>query len=403
MRVLLSTVGTRGDVQPVLALALAVRRLGHEVRLCIPPNFIDQATGMGLEASPVGVEMRAPASGSAPKLTAEQLRRMRESMPDLISDQFDSIEPAAKGCDVILGANAHQYAAPSIAELAGIPFISAVYAPVVLPSPNHAPPPAPGETWRPGPPEDGPTMWREHAQAWNERALERINANRSARGLDTIDDVYSHILGTDPWLAADPFLAPPPEAPGLHVAQTGDWVLQDDSALDPRLESFLDDGEPPVYVGFGSMPVRPELIQWLLDEARDAGRRLVLGRGWAVLDQIDDDPGLFVVDSANHQALFGRVAAVVHHGGAGTTATAARAGVPQVIVPMFSDQFYWASRVDYLGIGTTVSSSQDGPAAMAGAFHGALEPEMTARARDVAIHVAADGADVAALRLVRAA
>src|SRR5215475_99585 len=116
MRALLAAVGTRGDVQPALVFALELRKLGHDVRMCISPNFVDWARSLGLEAVPMGVEMRMPAkkSGTAPTLTAEELRRLRESMPDLIADQFQTIGTAAVGCDVIVGANAHQYAAPSI-------------------------------------------------------------------------------------------------------------------------------------------------------------------------------------------------------------------------------------------------------------------------------------------------
>src|ERR1051325_1621295 len=106
MRVLLSAVGTRGDVQPVLALAVSVRALGHEARLCVPPNFTEWAQRLGFAATSVGIEMRAPPPGAPPA-----------PIPDLITDQFDSIGPVAEDCDVILGANAHQYAAPSLAEL----------------------------------------------------------------------------------------------------------------------------------------------------------------------------------------------------------------------------------------------------------------------------------------------
>src|SRR5262249_12804122 len=122
MRALLAAVGTRGDVQPALALALELRKLGHDVRMCISPNFVDWAKSLGLEALPMGVEMRMPAQGgrATPTLTPEELRKLRESKPDLISDQFETVGAAVDGCDVIVGANAHQYAAPSIAERKGI-------------------------------------------------------------------------------------------------------------------------------------------------------------------------------------------------------------------------------------------------------------------------------------------
>src|SRR3954469_22963556 len=101
MRVLLSVVGTGGDVQPVIALALRLRDHGHDVHLCIPPNFIEWAKELGFAASAVGLAMRAPRPGAAPV-----------PVPDLIADQFDSIMGPAKHCDIILGANAHQYATP---------------------------------------------------------------------------------------------------------------------------------------------------------------------------------------------------------------------------------------------------------------------------------------------------
>src|SRR5262249_38133450 len=150
MRVLLSVVGTRGDVEPVLALALEVRKLGHEVRLCVPPNFIEQAQGLGFTATSVGIEMRAPRAGATGGAAP--------AIPDLIRDQFDTVEGAAKGCDILLGANAHQYAARSIAELYGIPYVNAVYAPTALPADSNT-------------------------RAWNERSLERVNANRARLGL----------------------------------------------------------------------------------------------------------------------------------------------------------------------------------------------------------------------------
>lgn len=102
MRALLVAVGTRGDVQPALALALELRKLGHEVRMCISPNFVEWAKSLGLEALPMGVEMRMPAqgAGATPTLTPEVLRRLMASAPDLISDQFETIGAAVDGCDV---------------------------------------------------------------------------------------------------------------------------------------------------------------------------------------------------------------------------------------------------------------------------------------------------------------
>jgi vancomycin aglycone glucosyltransferase len=401
MRVLLSSVGTRGDVQPIVALALALSDLGQEVRLCVPPNFVEWARGFGFEAVPVGVEMRLPVRSGAPAapLMAEEIRRIRESMPDLIADQFDVVGAAANGCDVILGANAHQYAARTIGELRRIRYVTALYAPVTIPSPDHAPPPAPGEKWALGDAATNAHRWAENVRAWNDRALERVNHNRARLGLTPIDDVLRYNLTGAPWLAADSVLAPLPTTIGVDVFATGAWVLADSTPVAPEVEEFLARGEPPIYLGFGSMPAPEGASRVLLDAVRAVGRRAILSRGWAELDLIDEAPDCIVVGDINHQALFPRVAAVVHHGGAGTTACAARAGVPQAVVPMFSDQFYWASRVRALGIGTSVV----GPLAtetLATTLRAVLEPEFASRSRCLAQQLRSDGAMVAARRLV---
>jgi len=369
MRFLLSVVGTRGDVQPVIALALAVRALGHEARLCVPPNFVAQAEGLGFAATPVGIEMRAPRRGAAGGTAAPP------SITDLISDQFDTIGAAAKGCDAILGANAHQYAARSIAEVQGIPYVNALYAPTALP----------GEA---------------NCRAWNERALARVNANRARLGLPPIDDVLRHVVTDHPWLATDATLDPPSSVPGMAIVQTGAWILEDSSPLPEDLEAFLGAGLPPVYLGFGSMPVAEATGHTLVEAARAAGRRAIVSEGWAGLGLTDQGPDTILVEDVNHQALFPRVAAVVHHGGAGTTLAAARAGVPQVVVPMFSDQPFWASRVRELGIGTSVPIAELTADGLASALHDASDPAVAERAGSLAGRIVVDGAAVAARRLV---
>lgn len=392
MRVLVSSAGTRGDVQPVLALALEVRGLGHDVRLCVPPNFLEWIGAHGFDAVPMGVQMRPARPGAAPA-----------PVPDLITDQFDTLGAAVKGCDVVLGANAHQYAARSIAEREGLPYVAAVYAPVALPSPDLAPPPAPGQAWTPGDPGGNEGRWADTRAAWNARALERVNHNRARLGLPAIDDVLRHNLTGRPWLAADATLGPAPATPGMDVTQTGAWLLPDPAPLPPPLRAFLDGGDPPVYVGFGSMPLPPDAGRTVVEAARAAGRRVVLSQGWAGLGLVDDAPDCIAVGDVNQRALFPRVAVAVHHGGAGTTVAAARAGVPQVVVPMFSDQFYWAARVRALGIGTSVPFGALSTGTLAAALHGGLLPEVEARAGATAWDVTTDGAVVAARRLVAVA
>src|SRR5579884_1925277 len=139
MRVLLSTIGSRGDVQPLVALASQVKSLGHEVRLCVPPDFREWIEGLEMPVTPIGPELRSTgrASASAAPPKPEQRRAMVDGS---VATQFETVARAAEGCDVILGATALQIAAPSIAEKMGIPYVFAAYCPAVLPSPHHAPP-----------------------------------------------------------------------------------------------------------------------------------------------------------------------------------------------------------------------------------------------------------------------
>jgi vancomycin aglycone glucosyltransferase len=383
-RVLISAVGTRGDVQPALALALEARALGCDVRLCVPPNFVEWAGRLGFDAAPIGIEMRAPRPGgpAAPRV-----------VPDLIADQFVTVQRAADGCDVIVGAGVHQYAVRSIAERHGIPCVVAAYAPVSLPSVDLAPPGAIGETDSPPAIEQS---WADARRSWNERSLQRVNANRERIGLAPVDDVLSHILGDRAWLAADATLGPAPSTPGMTVYQTGAWLLADPSALPSAVEAFLDAGQPPIYVGLGSMPAPAGTSHTLIAAARAVGRRVILSQGWADLGAIDDAADCLAIGDVNQQALFPRVAAVVHHGGAGTTTAAALAGVPQVAIPMFSDQFYWARRLRELGIGASVAFTGLSAEPLTEALSSALERTVTETATDVSGRVARDGARVAA-------
>jgi len=206
-------------------------------------------------------------------------------------------------------------------------------------------------------------------------------------------------------LAADPTLGPWPGSPDLDVVQTGAWILPDTRPLPADLRAFLDAGESPVYVSLGSMraPEGPEDIARVAIEAiRALGRRVILGRGWADLALIDDRDDCFAVGEVNQQALFERVAAVVHHGGAGTTTTATRAGAPQVVLPQIADQPYWARRVADLGVG----AAHDGPTptteSLSAALQTARAPETRARAAAVASMIRTDGASVAARLLLDA-
>jgi sterol 3beta-glucosyltransferase len=184
-----------------------------------------------------------------------------------------------------------------------------------------------------------------------------VNELRERLGLRTYSAVgFYRALRATPMLSAySPTVIPhPPDWPA-HVHVTGYLFLdeQPDWQPAPELQAFLDAGAPPVSVGFGSMAGRnPEQLAGLVVAAlARSGQRGILLTGWGGLRAAQVPENVFVVESAPHSWLFPRTAAVVHHGGAGTTAEGLRAGVPNVIVPFAFDQPFWGARVQALGLG----------------------------------------------------
>ena len=400
MRVLLSTIGSRGDVQPLVALALQLRELGQGARVCAPPDFREWVEGLGIEFVPLGPEVTSTAKPDSPimpaKPTPEQIRQMMEGT---VATQFETIPVAAEGCDAIVAGNALNIATRSVAEHMGIRYVFAAYCPITLPSAHHAPPKV--LAWTPeDATADNLTLWAEDAARWTERWGPALNAHRASLGLAPVTDVRTHILTGEPWLASDPTLAPWPEPADPHVFQTGAWILPDDSPLSAELETFLEAGEPPVYFSFGSIRAPRDISTMMIETARALGRRLVVRRGWADLSLVDDEPDCLSIGDVNQQALFPRVAAVVGHGGAGTTTAATRAGAPQVVIPQHHDQFYFAHRVEALGIGIAHPVGGPTSASLTSALERVLHPDVVARAKVIASQVRTDGALVAARRLI---
>jgi vancomycin aglycone glucosyltransferase len=166
-------------------------------------------------------------------------------------------------------------------------------------------------------------------------------------------DLYALLCGESPVLAAEELLGPPPQDLCDRIRVIGCLHPFEPAPLPEKLDAFLSAGEPPVYLGFGSMtdPDPAAATRLVLDAVQRAGVRAVLSAGWAGLGNAPLPDTVMVVGPVSHAALFRRVSAVVHHGGAGTTTTAARAGAPQILVPHVLDQFHWAERVRRLGLG----------------------------------------------------
>jgi vancomycin aglycone glucosyltransferase len=399
MRVLLSTYGSRGDVEPLAGLAVALQALGVEALVCAPPDaeFDDLLHRAGVPLAPgfasvrQWIEMAKQSGLNLPQLAAR-----------MVPAQFDAIAAVAEGSDAIVATSLFPSvaAAQSVAETMGIRFVWTAFCPIILPSPHHRPMEYPG--WpHPTDVTDNLAQWDFNVRAMDALFGEAVNSHRARVGLPMVDNVRDHVFTRHPWLASDPALSPWQPTDLIAPAQTGAWVLPDDRPLPAGLAAFLDAGTPPVYVGFGSMAMKaaPDAARSAVEAVRALGRRTLLARGWAGLIAIDNQDDCLVVGEVNQQALFPRVAAVVHHGGAGTTMAAARAGAPQLIVPQVADQPYWAGRVAELGIG----AAHDGPVptfeTLLAALTTTLAPATRERATAIAGTIRTDGAAVAARML----
>ncbi len=367
--------------------------------MCAPPDeeFVALFARVGVTLIPLGPSVRSVVTGLRAPSADDAFRLAAE----LVAARFATLPAAAEGCDALLATGLMPAGARSVAEKLGIRYVLACFHVFGLPS-RHFPPSARPGTQSPRDETDNRVLWQHDAERVNALYAEPLNRHRASIGLPPVVNVRDHVITDRPWLAADPLLAPWKDLTDLDIVQTGAWILPDERPLPTALEAFLDAGEPPVYVGFGSMAMRAsnDLGRVATEAARAHGRRLVLGGGWAGLARTADRDECFIVGEVNHQALFRRVAAVVHHGGAGTTTTAALAGAPQVVVPQIVDQPHWARRVAELGIG----AAHDGPVptvdSLARALETALSAETRTRATAMATRIRTDGATVAARRLL---
>jgi len=309
----------------------------------------------------------------------------------------------AQGADLLLatGILPAVAGARSVAEKLGIRYVYAAFQPNSLPSPFHPPIARPGHPLDPAVTDNrvlgqqNRVLWRQDAEHADELFAEVLGTARAAHGLPPVDGVRDYGFTDCPWLATDPLLGPWREPADLAVLQTGTWILPDELPLPDEVEEFLEAGEPPVYVGFGSM-IMPDVARAAIEAVRAQGHRVLLSRGWAGLDDIDGADDCLAIGEVNHPALFKQVAAVVHHGGSGTTHTAARAGAPQLIVPHGGDQPYWGRRVTELGIGAVAPDV----ASLSVALKTALAAETSATAAAMGVAMLKDGAAVAAQLLV---
>ncbi len=360
MHLSIVAMGSRGDVQPYLALASGLRTAGYEVRVCADRMFESLVTSAGLPftgvtAVPMSMMQQNLSRYGGPVRLMGWIER---HFKPLARQFFADLEVATRQTDAILYSTL-AFAGYHVAEKHQILALAVYNVPI---TPTHdfqfpSFPPCPG--------------WFPFAKSYNWWSFRFSNQLFIYLIKGVVNECRQDVLGLKPLPAPfyrrldvsqlpvvygfSPTLLPRPSDWGDWLKVSGHWFLdgQPDWLAPVDLLSFLEAGKPPVYIGFGSMVDEQieNATRIVLGALQQSGQRGILLGGWGGLGAGDLPQTVFRLESVPHDWLFRRVSAVVHHGGAGTTATGLRYGRPTVVVPFFADQPFWGERVHRLGAG----------------------------------------------------
>ncbi|MFE0749820.1 glycosyltransferase [Gordonia sp. NPDC058843] len=421
MRIAFVINGTRGDVQPATILARALARRGHDVCLGVPPNLADSAKGWtsgvgGVDVMALGMDTRAHIETVTSARTSagrNPIRRFRAvlSLRNVGWDQLvtDMAEVVA-GADVIVTGLVTEQPALAFAEGAGVPLVSVHHAPVRR---NRKVGPVPGHVG--GGSRSIRIQWAVYDAAFTLLTRGRDARLRTRLGLPATSrcflarlraapgvelQAYDPLFGVDsePGWASDSRRRPRPSvgflgSPGVRRGIGGSGSATPAARAEARavaLTEWLDAGDAPIYVGFGSMPLRGQkaTLEAVAELGRRLGRRVLMCAGWTELDADVragvESAAVRIESQVDHRAVFGRCAVVVHHGGAGTTAAVLRAGRPSVICWYGADQPFWGAELERLGVGVSMpmARARDGLDVdrLCGAVRSMLDPSVARRA-----------------------
>ncbi|MFI9488972.1 glycosyltransferase [Promicromonospora sp. NPDC052451] len=364
MQITLLTAGSRGDVEPLFSLALALRDQGHDPTVVGSPDFAGLAASYGVDFDAFGPTLPRYAdnpelvelveSGNMLRFMAYGARNRKQMLPQVISD----IWRVTKNSEAMLYKGPTALYGYSVAEKLGIPCADLQFFPVT--PTREFPPFLLGDGRRHGALRDRAAWWAADQMTW--RAMQQPGVNRQRREvlglppLRTNARLLQDRQGMPLYYAYSPLVLPRPADWHPRIQVTGYLPTSRPAGWEPpaELARFLDAGEPPVSFGLGSVPTAHpgRLVDAFLEALDRTGRRGILISGWADLGRDRELPEhVLRIDSAPYDWLFPRLAAAVHHGGAGTTAAGLRAGIPSIVTPVAVDQFSWGRRVAELGVG----------------------------------------------------
>lgn len=361
MKITIAASGSRGDVQPYVALGKGLQAAGYPVRLVSSIDFEGLVRGEGLEFSSLGESVEAIVQSDEWRKTIEGgnflaiTARMQKELKQRARELAERMPGLLDGTDLLVCGFSGMGGAFSVAEKMGIPVIQAYVLPI---TPTGAFP--------------GPLTPRLRLGGAANR-LSYVAVQQMLWQSTRVADVQTRrLLGLRPGSFWGPFgslarrrvpvlygfshhVLPRPADWGEFIQVTGYWFLDVTSDWTPPadLVEFLKAGPPPVYIGFGSMGSRSpeEATRLTLEALRLSGQRGVIASGWGGMSHADLPDTVYMLSAIPHSWLFPQMSAVVHHGGAGTTAAGLRAGVPSIVIPFMADQPYWGHRVAQLGVG----------------------------------------------------
>ena len=364
MRIAIIASGSRGDVEPYVALGKGLVEAGHLVRLVTHEDFETLVSSHGVEYRPLEGRVQEIAQGAAMRELLEKggfvsvLRQMSKDAQDGALVLAEGGLAACRGMDLVLAGLGGLFTGLALADKLDLPFLQAYYIPF---TPTGAYPSflLPRLPFRPGGTLNRLSYRLARQMIWqafrpaDKVARARVLGLSPAPLLGPFDS--SRIQGMPVLYGFSPHVIPKAPDWDEHTHVTGYWFVEGsgDWTPPPELEAFLRAGPAPLYIGFGSMSSRnpEETASLILQALARTNQRAVMLSGWGGLRAADLPDTVLMVDSVPFSWLFPRVAAVVHHGGAGTTAHGLRAGVPSIVIPFFGDQPFWGRRVFELGVG----------------------------------------------------
>lgn len=367
MDILLLTLGTRGDVQPFVALGQGLQRAGHEVTVCTSSSFASFVQENGLRYAYLNNDVVDLATNQVGRKIMEEAGSLWGFMKWYVK-AAKQVKPiyrralreeweAAQGAEAVIY---HPKAVGGfhIAEALKIPGFMVALLPAFVPTSAFPNPILPRLslggwynrfTYRVVPALTNLSLGSV-VNRWREEVLDLPKRSRFRGELERSDGQSVPVLH-----AISPEIIPPPSDWPASAHMTGYWFLDRKESWQPpdELTAFLETGDPPIVVTFGSIsgqdPARSAEI--VIEALRKTGERGILVTGWGGLEATDLPNSVLQIRAAPYEWLFPRSSAVVHHGGAGTTAAGLRAGKPSIVCPFFGDQPFWGHRIEELGVG----------------------------------------------------